>query len=437
MQRSLSVLLMLGVVALTGCDTIGNWFDEEKPENKIKGERIAILADLATLKPSDSLSGIPVELPDAVMNSDWEQEGGNASQHYDHILAAKDIVETASADAGDGNEWKNGVAPSPVVSDTAVFAMDGNGVISAHERRNIGAVLWKSTVLENEDPLLGGGLAYEHGKLYAISSTGRAVALSAKDGKTIWNHKLSVPVRSAPSIVDDTLYFVTLDSELIAVDGKDGNIKWQHRGIEEAASLLGTVQPAAADDTVVVAYPSGELYALGSRDGSMLWADSLLLPQRTRATGTFSGVDANPVVTGNVAFGVGSNGLLAANSLSKGLRIWELPVSSTETPWISGAFLFLLSTDDQLLCISARDGRIKWISPSIRGKEDESRFLGPYLVSGRLLVLSTGGKALSFSTDDGSLLSKKDIAENVDSPPAFAEGFMYVLAKDGTLYQYR
>ena len=90
----------------------------------------------------------------------------------------------------------------------------------------------------------------------------------------------------------------------------------------------------------------------------MVWADSLLLPQRTRATGTFSGVDANPVVIGNAVFGVSSNGLLAANALNKGVRIWELPVSSMHTPWVSGAFLFLLSTDDQLLCISARDGRI-------------------------------------------------------------------------------
>lgn len=431
------MFLMLGTLALTGCDTVGSWFEDEKSENKIKGERVSILADLATLKPSDSLSAIPVMLPEAVMNSDWEQEGGNASQHHDHILAAKDISETASSDAGDGNQWLNGIAPSPVISESAVFVMDGNGVISAHDRKNVATVLWKSDALENENPLLGGGVAYEHEKVYAISSAGRAVALSAKNGKVIWNRKLAVPVRSAPAIVEDTLYFVTLDSELIALDGSDGNIKWQHRGIEEAASLLGTVQPAITEDTVVVAYPSGELYALSAHDGSMLWADSLLLPQRTRATGTFSGVDANPVITGNVAFGVGSNGLLAANALSKGLRIWELPVSSMETPWVSGAFLFLLSTDDQLLCISARDGRIKWISPSIREKEDESRFLGPYLAAGRLLVLSTGGKALSFSTEDGKLLSKKDMAENIDSPPAFAEGFMYVLTKDGTLHQYR
>lgn len=437
MKRSLACLMMITAAVLSGCDTIGNWFDEEKPENKIKGERISILADLATLTPSDSLKDVPVQLPDAVMNGDWEQEGGTPTQHYDHVLAAKEISETAHADAGDGNEWSRGVAPGPVVSETAVFVMDGNGVISAHDRKHVSDVLWKSEALENEDPLLGGGLAYADGVVYAISSLGRTAALSAKDGKKLWEHKLAAPIRSAPAIAGETLYFVTLDSEVIAVNTKDGTIRWQHRGIEEAASLLGTVQPAVTDDTVVVAYPSGELYALSARDGSMLWADSLLLPQRTRATGTFSGIDANPVVTGNVVFAVGSNGLLAANAIGKGLRIWELPVSSTETPWISGAFLFLLSTDDQLLCISARDGRIKWISPSIREKEDESRFLGPYLVSGRLLVLSTGGKALSFSPEDGRLLSKKEIAENIDSPPAFAEGFMYVLAKDGTLHQYR
>lgn len=424
-------------LTLSACDTVGDWFESEKPEKRISGERISILSDLTPLQPSESLASIPVELPEATMNDSWAQEGGDPSQHYDHILALKDTVETSSAEAGAGNPWDNGVAPGPVVSETHVFVMDGNGVISAHDRKNVSLVLWTSDVMENEDPLLGGGLAYGDNTVYAVSSTGTIAALSAKDGKQKWKHKLGLPIRSAPAISDNLLFFETLDSELVAVDTLDGAIQWQHRGIEEAANLLGTVQPAIVDDNVVVAYPSGEIYTLSKRDGSMVWADSLLLPQRTRATGTFSGVDANPVVIGNAVFGVSSNGLLAANALNKGVRIWELPVSSMHTPWISGAFLFLLSTDDQLLCVSARDGRVKWMTDSIRGAEDESRFFGPYLLAGRLVVLSTGGKAEFFSPQDGKKIGSKDIAENIDSPPAFADGFMYLLSKDGTLYQYR
>lgn len=427
----------LACLFLSGCDTIGDWFESEKPEKRISGERISILSDLASLKPSESLDGIPVELPEAVMNGAWPQEGGAPSQHYDHILALKDATETASAKAGDGNVWENGVAPGPIVSETAVFVMDGNGVVSAHDRKNVSNVLWVSEVMENEDPLLGGGLAYNNDTVYVVSSTGTIAALSAKDGKQKWKHKLGLPIRSAPAISEDMVFFETLDSELVAVNTLDGSIQWQHRGIEEAANLLGTVQPAILDDNVVVAYPSGEIYTLSKRDGSMVWADSLLLPQRTRATGTFSGVDANPVVIGNAVFGVSSNGLLAANALNKGVRIWELPVSSMHTPWISGAFLFLLSTDDQLLCISARDGRIKWMSDSIRGTEDESRYFGPYLLAGRLAVISSGGKVEFFSPEDGKKTGGKEIASGIDSPPAFAEGFMYMLSKDGTLYQYR
>ena len=355
----------------------------------------------------------------------------------DHIHLNGELHQARKTTAGEGKSWRNHLIAPPVVSLHSVVAMDAGAHISAHDIQDITTRLWTYTLNRGDDDttLVGGGLAHDGDTVYTTFANGYIVALDAKNGQVIWERRLKSPVRSMPAIARGILLVVTVDSQLFALDAGTGGIVWQHRGIRETSSLLGIVVPATDRDRVIVAYPSGEIYALALRDGQVLWTDSLILPQRTVATGSFTGVGGDPVIADHMVFTVGLNGLLAANDITSGLRIWEQPVSSASTPWVSGDFLYILSTDRQLICLYRRDGRIKWVTPLPESDDDTPQILqGPYLMDGLLHVIASDGTDYRFSPVDGTLHDRKTSFPGAISAPAFARGKMYYTDQDAALY---
>ncbi len=425
------VLLLAAITACSACSML----DEEKKE-KLSGERISILSDMGKLSPNDSLDDTPVVLPEAVAPQHWPQAGGNIRHYTGHVKLVKNFARESTTEAGDGADWPSSLVAGPVTSDDAVFSMDAAGTVSARALKGLSPTLWSTDIgADDESGAIGGGLAYESGRLFVTHATGAVVCLDAKNGKTLWTRALKTPLRSAPATVPGKVLVITVDSQLFALDAATGDILWQHRGIQETASLLGTVIPAADSGRVVVAYPSGEIYALSLRDGDVLWTDVLILPRRTSALGSFTGVGGNPVIAGGIVYTVSLNGILAANDLTSGLRIWEQPIASHSMPWVSGDFLFIVTTSRQLVCIYRRDGRIKWVS-DLPASDDPETLSGPYLINNLAVVLGSSGVYYAFDPLSGAVQGTRDFISGSISAPAFADGMMLIIDQSATLHAY-
>ena len=157
-----------------------------------------------------------------------------------------------------------------------VFAMDAEGFITAHDAANIDTIRWESIGVSEEDEpkIVGGGLAYDNGKLFAVSGRGLVTAIDPATGNALWRKATNVPFRSAPKVARGVLYAVSIDSQVYAFSAATGDIIWSQRGIRETTGLMRSVSPAVAGDMVLVPFPSGEIYALSSRDGRALWSES-------------------------------------------------------------------------------------------------------------------------------------------------------------------
>jgi outer membrane protein assembly factor BamB len=429
---------MCATAILTGCSESSlNPFG--KPNQKaVEGDRVTIINIQNDLEISDSMAEVTIDVPAASKPSSWLQEGGNPSHHTDNIDLSVTLSSQDSSKSGDGNAWQGSLIAAPVVSATHIFTMDGEGVIRASTIEDISHTLWNTPISKKLNSALnGGGLAVESNTVFATSANGQVAALSATDGTPIWRISLDMPIRSAPLITPDSLIVITTGSQLFALDKQTGQIMWRHRGIQETASLLGTVTPAYADGIVVAVYPSGEVYALSSSDGKPLWSDSMLLPERTSALGTFSGVGGMPVIAGDAVYSVSSNGLLIANQLKTGLRMWEQPLSSTNTPWIAGDYLYALSTAGNLIAADRMDGRIKWVSmlPDYQADDEHAPTLkGPYMVGGSLLIMRSDGIWQQFDPNTGTLTKDNDLSSGALSAPAFTTSSVLVANQQATLY---
>ena len=427
---------------LSACSSFPDWMgggEEEAEKPKLPGKRIEVLADSSRIKVDDSLSDVAVVVPELKANENWRQAGGSP-QGMAGNLEISGFTHSERVHIGDSNKWEQPLYSAPIEDAGVVYAMDSKGYITAHEAADIDKVKWtnKSAVDKDESDILGGGLAFDNNHVYVTIGRGKIYALNAADGKEIWNKTIGIPLRAAPKALGDKVYALSVDNQIFALDAQTGKQLWNHRGINENAGYLASISPAITDSIVIAPYSSGEIHALDSVSGQDLWNDSLLKPHRTAATSVFSGIGSNPVIKDDTVYAVGSDGFVAAFSLMNGRRIWEQDISSLNTLWVAGDFIYMISIENQLVCLYRMDGRIKWIR-QLQRYEDEKKHLNPYfwfgpmMAGGQLLVAGVNGQMLALSPKDGSTLATIEIPENITGAPIIAGGRMYVLTRDARL----
>jgi len=445
-KRRLLVILL--TLSLSACSWFPSWMggDKKEPPKKLEGERIAVLPVNNGFEPDDSLKNTPVTLPAPLENADWTQHTGGLTASTGNLAAKGDLSHITHAQAGDGEEFESQLLIRPVVGTTpagsTVFAMDAVGNISAHDATDIGKIRWQSKgVSEEDEPLImGGGMAYDDGKLYAVSGRGIVVAIDAATGKEIWRKAIRVPFRSAPRVAAGRLFATTLDSQVYALNTATGDIVWTHRGISESAGLLNLVSPAVTGDMVIVPYGSGELYALGIADGKELWNESLMPDKRTQAGAVFTDIGGDPIIDGSVVIAVSSGRLTSVFNMANGQRLWNRPIGSINTPWLAGDYLFMLASDNTLVGMVKYDGRIRWATKlatfaNEKDKKDPITWHGPVMVSGQLAVVGSNGQLVLVNAADGTIAKTIPVEENIFTSPVVAGGRMYLVGQDATLYE--
>ena len=156
--------------------------------------------------------------------------------------------------------------------------------------------LWSRPLGEGHSAVVADG-----GTLYTMYGAGgeseTVVAISAKDGKTLWEHKYAVSKEgrdfeygygphSTPLVTAAHLYTVGATGQLLAFDKRTGKVVWSHDLVAEFnGSKFGrgySASPLAYKNTIIL--PVGKagqsLVAFDQRDGKVVWkkGDYMLSP---------------------------------------------------------------------------------------------------------------------------------------------------------------
>lgn len=427
---------------LNACGLIDTVFpDDEKVH--LPGERISVLLHERALKPDPKVADAKILLPKPSVNASWPQSGGYANHAMHHIAVGEVLKPLWTADIGEGADDETPIIDAPIVAGGRVFAMDAETTVSAFDAKT-GKLLWEAELTpdDEDDGHISGGIAYEGGRIFVATGFAQVIALDAGDGSEIWRQTVGSPLRSAPTVRGGRVFAVTVDNKLHALDAVNGGSLWTHTGITEIASLLGGGSPAVDGGVVVVPYSSGELVALKVENGRRLWADSLASARRSVAVSTLSHIRGRPVIDRGRVFALSTGGLMAAIDLRTGRRIWDREIGGLESPWVAGNYIFVLSNDSELVCMSRRDGGIYWVRALPRyedekDKEDPIVWSGPILAGDRLILAGSHGAVLSVSPYTGRILGTEDMPDGIPVAPVAANGSVYFLSNDAELLAYR
>ena len=150
-----------------------------------------------------------------------------------------------------------------------------------------------------------------------------------------------------------------------------------------------------------------------------------------------------PVIEDDQVYVAGYGGQMAAIERVRGVRTWDLDLGSTQTPWVAGDFIYVLTTRGEVVCLLRENGRIRWVSPLPRLTDPDDpassaiTWSGPILVGDRLLIVGSNGEALSMSPYNGEILGRLELPGPVLIAPIAAGGRVYILTEDAELLAYR
>jgi outer membrane protein assembly factor BamB len=416
----------------------------EKTKVPLPGERVSVLSLDRTLDADSSLADVKVRLPKPYVNTDWAQVGGNQTHAMYHLEAASQALhEVWSADIGSSAGSKNKLLAEPIIANGIAYAMDADSRVSAIDA-NSGNRLWQVDLTpdEEDDGLFGGGIAAAEGKVIISTPFAKVFALDARSGKKIWEAPAPSAMRSPPAVSDGRVFVVTLDNQLIVYALDDGRRLWSNAGVEEAAGLLGGSTPAVQGNVVVAAYTSGDLLAFDVIAGRSLWSDNLAGKARGDATATLTDIRGRPVIDRDLLIAVSNGGVMTAINVKRGGRVWDASIGGTQSPWVAGDFIYVVTNQSEVICLQRLDGRIKWVQNLPRFEDPETHkepiyWSGPVLVSDRLLVTGSEGHAVSISPYTGKILGQMELPSRTHLPAVVANQTVYILSDDARLIALR
>ncbi|MHA1570447.1 MAG: outer membrane protein assembly factor BamB family protein, partial [Alphaproteobacteria bacterium] len=434
------------VVFLGGCGLFSDdgWLGGNNDGPPLPGERISVLLLDRDLEPDPELVNSIVELPAPQANLAWPQPGGNPTHVMNHLASGPELAVAWRVDLGAGESDDNLILATPVIAQGVAFAIDSASQVTALDLESR-KILWQRDMQpeeEDDSASLGGGVAFDQDKLYVTTAFGELAALDAASGEIVWSRKLRAPLRGSPTIAGGRVYAISFDNRTHALDAATGATLWTHSGITETAGLLGAASPAVVDDLVLVPYSSGELFALRVENGRPAWTTSLIYQGRVGATTALSDIDGSPAVDGGIVYAVSNSGRLVALELNSGLPIWEQEVASAQTPWIAGDYIFVLTTESELVCLRKVDGRIRWVLglPQFENEEDRVDpilWAGPILIGDRLVVVNDLGEAVAVSPYQGEIIGRLPLGTGARLSPIAVGDTLYVYTVEAELLALR
>lgn len=461
--RSLLLVIAAASLLLTGCsvvDTVGGWFSSAGKKSTLRGVRIPVMSLDSDLKTDATLTGTPILLPPPYSNADWPQPGGYASNAMYHLAAPGRLRQVWSESAGKGNDIDSHLTSAPVVGGGLIYALDSEAHVFVF-RAGDGHAVWDRALapkngtdwptfwglLGKPNTIkapqgMGGGIAYDDGKIYVTSGFGVLICMDAKTGHEIWRKDMAMPIINAPVISGGRIFFSTHDNHFYALAQIDGRQLWDHQGISESAGILASTNAAVSGETVIAPYTSGEIFALRAQNGQVAWSDVLSRSGHVTALSALDTIAGRPAIDRGVVYAISQSGLMAAFSANTGERLWSRDIGGIQTPWAAGDYVYVLDNNARVLCLTRKEGRVRWIHQLPQYENPEKKvdpivWAGPVLVSDKLVVTSSNGYAEAVSPYDGKLTGRVEIPDGTIIAPIVANGIIYIYTSDAQLVALR
>lgn len=373
LTRTLVALAVL--VGLSGCETIGEWFDDE-----------------------DYDPTAPVELADinetVVLDKRWSRSVGNGQ--------------------GEGLYRLN-----PLLADGVIYAVSEEGELAAFDADS-GKLRWES---ELEIPISGGVGKYRDSLLLG-GADGLVMRLSAEDGSEIWRRPVTGEVLAAPQSNGEVVVAQAYDGKLMAFDYETGEKLWTFSNDVPVLTLRGTSTPIIYNDFVIAGFADGKVIAVSLDSGSVVWEARVAIAQGRSEIERIVDIDGTMAVQGAELYVASYQGRIVALEMRAGRKLWQRNVSSVSGVSVGFGNVYVADEDGTVSAFLRNGQSIRWQNIEL-GYRELSR---PTPIGSYVAVVDFEGYLHLLSQVDGVIVGR----DRPDSDGARAD----MIAKGNILYVY-
>ncbi|MFQ5974195.1 MAG: PQQ-binding-like beta-propeller repeat protein, partial [Alphaproteobacteria bacterium] len=287
--------------------------------------------------------------------------GGGVALDGGRLYAATGFAQVVALDAMTGEVvWRTSVSgpvrAAPTVFNGRIFAISRDNQLHALDAED-GELLWTDTGIVESASLLGGvSPAVDGDIVVAPYSSGEVVALRAENGRQLWSDNLAAirrvdavsalaDIGGRPVIDRGRVYAISHSGRMVAIDLRTGRRLWE-------ADLGGVQQPWVAGEFIFVLTSSAHVVSLMARDGRVRWVTPLGLfkdPEDRKGRINWSG----PVLVSDRLIVAGSHGEVLSLSPYTGEILGHQPMrdSISIAPAVADETLFFLTDSAKLIAM--------------------------------------------------------------------------------------
>jgi outer membrane protein assembly factor BamB len=287
--------------------------------------------------------------------------GGVAAGGGGRVFVTTGYAQVLALDAATGKEvWRRQVAApvraAPTVADGRVYAVTVDNeleVLSADD----GHLLWTHNGIPETAGLLGAASPAVEGDIVVVPySSGEIFALRVENGRPLWTDNLTTArplgalstiadIRGRPVIDRGRVYAVSHSGRMVAINLRTGDRVWEQ-------DIGGTHGPWVAGDYIYVLSNDVDLMCLRREDGKVRWVTELPRyenPKKKRDAISWAG----PVLAGDRLIVVASTGDAVSVSPYTGRALGhsEFPDGVFLDPIVAGDTLFVLTDEAELIAL--------------------------------------------------------------------------------------
>ena len=325
------------------------------------------------------------------------------------------------------------------------------------------------------------------GRIFVTTLDARILAYSIEDGSLLWERPGPGPMDASPIVADDRIYIAFRNSQLAALEADTGDVIWQSVISNPLFSWVNV-----SDGSVYLSSQDGVIQSFDAGNGEKRWEidtgdgmfappsiseGMLIIPTRgnqvlvlvgetgqTRLSYVVPGaVEGSAAVShGTAAFGDVRGFVRAIDIRSQNLplektvlRFWSqfyiwglapFPPAQSGTVWtqsireevwadaaISGNRALFATREGNVYAFTLSGGQELWKT----ALSEEASWPGsPTVVNNVLYIGTESGQFYALDIVTGDHLWEQDLGDSVSSAPAYADGGLFVLTDNGTLYAF-
>jgi len=310
---------------------------------------------------------------------------------------------------------ENGKTEKLLIQGNAMDAITAYGLES-------GKIEWRLPIRNGVET----SAVHSGGKLFFGANDGQFYAVDAPTGKILWTYPVKQEVLSEPLVHDDVVYFLSGANTLYALAAETGKSVWLYnRQDPSQLSVRGGSKPAIRGNTLYVGFSDGTLIAFATSNGSIKWEKKLNKNKK------FRDLDSAPLIDEEFLYVLGYDDAVYCLRTASGEMVWKTNFGGYGSILKQGDRLFLASTSEEFVALSAESGKKVWSIPTKEGIATGASLLRGLIVFGDSL-----GEVHFVEPGSGRKVGAFHPGSGVHAAPTSEEssGMLYFISNEANLY---